>query len=497
MSRLLADLYCSKLALHTDLYQLTSAYALWKSGKHATRACYYMFHRMSPFGGGYAVAAGLQYVTDWMKAVYFEPKELGYLSELRGNDGQPLFGDEKFLRYLEEFRFRCELDAVPEGTVVFPHEPMLRVVGTMVECLLAETFILNVVNSQTLFATKASRVRHAAGTDPVMEFGLRRAQGIDGGIAASRAAFIGGADATSNVQAAWMFDLPTKGTHPHGFVMFHDSEQEAFDAYADAMPNNCVFLVDTYDTLRGVERAAGTSRRLLANGHKPIGIRLDSGDLAYLSIEARKILDGYGLQQMKIFASNDLDERIITSLKQQGAKIDVWGVGTKLSTAYDQPAFGGVFKMSAVQMGGQWQRRIKLSDNAIKTSNPGLVNTVRFKDVNTNMFVGDAIIDELVAVEKRPTNLTIIDPFDVTRRKTFEFDVAEPEPLLVRTMTDGQMIIKQPSLAEMKRRAEDQLSRIHPTIRRFDNPHTYPVGLEKTLYDLKYEMIIQAKGVAQ
>lgn len=325
--------------LLTDLYQLTMAYGYWKTGTHEREAVFHLFFRKPPFASGYSLVAGLADVIDWLRAFHFDEDELAYLQTLEGNDGSPLF-EEGFIDYLRELKFTCEVDAVPEGTVVFPHEPLLRVQGPILQGQLVETALLNLINYQTLIATKAARICEAAQDEPVLEFGLRRAQGVDGALAASRAAYIGGCAATSNVLAGKLFGIPVKGTHAHSWVMSFDSEPEAFQAYADAMPNNCVFLVDTYDTLDGVRAAIEVGKRLRETGHEMVGVRLDSGDLAYLSIEARKLLDAAGFPDAVIVASNDLDETIIASLKQQGAKIGLWGVGTKLVTAFDQPALG-------------------------------------------------------------------------------------------------------------------------------------------------------------
>jgi len=326
--------------LLTDLYQLTMAYGYWKNQVHEREAVFHLFFRKNPFNSGFSVACGLADVIEYIDTFQFDQDELAYLATLKGNDGQPLF-DAGFLDYLKHLQFTCDIDAIPEGTLVFPHEPLVRVRGPIIQCQILETALLNIVNFQTLIATKAARICHAAAPEPVLEFGLRRAQGIDGGMAASRAAHIGGCTATSNVLAGMRYGIPVKGTHAHSWVMSFDTEEEAFEAYADAMPNNCVFLVDTYDTLEGVRTAVRVGKRLREKGHELVGIRLDSGDLAYLSIEARKILDEGGFPKALVVASNDLDEHIITSIKQQGGKVGIWGVGTKLVTAYDQPAMGG------------------------------------------------------------------------------------------------------------------------------------------------------------
>ncbi|MDA1229657.1 MAG: nicotinate phosphoribosyltransferase, partial [Planctomycetota bacterium] len=342
------------LSLLTDLYQLTMAYGYWQQGKAEQQAVFHLFFRSNPFKGGFVIAAGLEPALEFIRPFRFKPDDVAFLATITGNDNQPLF-EPAFLEYLGQLELTLDIDAIPEGTVVFPHAPLLRVRGPILQCQLLETALLNIINFQSLIATKAARIVMAAQSDPVLEFGLRRAQGIDGALAASRAAYIGGCAATSNVLAGKRFGIPVKGTHAHSWVMSFDTELESFSAYAEAMPNNCVFLVDTYDTLEGIRNAITVGNRLRDSGHSMVGIRLDSGDLAWLSIEARKLLDAGGFQDAAIVASNDLDERLIASLKQQGATIGVWGVGTKLVTAYDQPALGGVYKLGAMMdAAGEW-----------------------------------------------------------------------------------------------------------------------------------------------
>ncbi len=330
------------------------------------------------------------------------------------------------MNYLSHLKLNVDIDAIEEGRVVFANEPLLRVTGPMLQCQLLETALLNIINFQTLVATKACRVSMAAKGDMVLEFGLRRAQGNDGALAASRAAYIGGCHATSNVLAGKMFGIPVRGTHAHSWVMSFDDERTAFEKYAHAMPNNCIFLVDTYDTLDGVRNAIRVGLKLKESGHKMIGIRLDSGDLAYLSIAARQMLDEAGLVEASIVASNDLDERLIVSLKQQGARINVWGVGTKLVTAYDQPALGGVYKLAAIEEAGRWVPKIKLSEQTIKTSIPGKLQVRRFVD-DTGIARADMIINELQTPDE---DLRMIDPSDpFTYKSDFSsqsFDLLKP-----------------------------------------------------------------------
>lgn len=481
--------YNQSLALLTDLYQLTMAYGYWKSGMDRQDSVFHMYFRKNPFGGGFTVAAGLEYLLDYVADFRFDESDLGYLATLTGNDGQPMF-EQGFIDYLRDMTFACDIDAVPEGTVVFPNEPLVRVRGPLLQAQLLETALLNIVNFQTLIATKAARVCLAAQGESVLEFGLRRAQGIDGGLSASRAAYIGGCSATSNVLAGKLFGIPVKGTHAHSWVMAFESEIEAFQTYADAMPNNCVFLVDTYNTVEGVKHACEVGARLRAKGYEMAGIRLDSGDLAYLSQEARRILDTAGFPEAAIVASNDLNENLIESLKRQDAKINVWGVGTQLATAYDQPALGGVYKLAALKgEDGQWDYKIKLSEQVIKVSNPGILQVRRFSQNGEHM--EDMIYDVEMGA---PDSAVIVDPVDTTRRKRITPGTPHQD-LLVPVVVGGKRVYQSPSIHETREQVKLNLAFFHPGIKRFENPHAYPAGLEKGLYDLKMEMIMKAKGV--
>jgi nicotinate phosphoribosyltransferase len=326
----------------------------------------------------------------------------------------------------------------------------------------------------------------------VLEFGLRRAQGPDGALTASRAAYIGGCAGTSNVLAGRIHGVPVKGTHAHSWVMCFDSELEAFEAYAEAMPNNCVFLVDTYDTLQGVRNAVEAGRRLRERGHDMIGIRLDSGDLAYLSVEARRILDEAGFPDAAIVASNDLDEGIIASLKEQGAQIGVWGVGTKLATAYDQPALGGVYKLSAVREKGEaWKYRLKLSEQAAKTSNPGVLQARRYSEA------GRALADVIYDEESPPSGeCVVVDTVDPTRRKAVPAGTPSVD-LLVPVFRAGKRVHEPPPAEEARRRLSEQLRTFHGGVKRFVNPHRYPVGLEEGLHERKTEIILKARRLRE
>ncbi len=483
--------WCSSPGLLTDLYQLTMAQGYWSSGASRLEASFYMSFRENPFGGGYSVFAGLEPALTHIQALRFGPEDLAFLAGQHAVDGTPLFAEE-FLKWLAGFRFSGDVDAVAEGSVVFPGEPVVRVTGPMIDCQLVETALLNVVNFQTLVATKASRVCRAAQGDPVVEFGLRRAQGPDGGLSASRAAYIGGCSATSNTLAARAFGIPAAGTHAHSWVMAFRSEQEAFDEYAKALPNNCTFLVDTYDTLRGVERAISTGLRLRESGHEMLGIRIDSGDLAWLSIRARKMLDDAGFPDAHIVASNELDEHLIGSLKEQGAAIDVWGVGTKLVTAHDQPALGGVYKLSAIrESDAAWEPKLKVSEQTAKITVPGRLGVRRFED--SGKLVGDMVYE----IDSPPSGDTVmVDPADPTRRKSFDVLTSFRE-LLEPVMRSGKLQGRQPELAAVRRRATEEVSTLDATQTRFLNPHSYPVGLERSLHDSRMALILKERGVEE
>jgi nicotinate phosphoribosyltransferase len=490
----LSEIYRPPLGLLTDLYELTMAYGYWQTGTWTKEAVFHLHFRKPPFGSGFALACGLAPAVEFIEAFRFAEEDLDYLAGLRGNDGGPLFAKE-FLGVLGRLELCCDVDAIPEGTVVFPHEPLVRVRGPILQAQILETALLNVINFQTLIATKAARVCLAAQGDPVLDFGLRRAQGIDGGLAASRACYAGGCDATSNVLAGKLFGIPVKGTHAHSWVLSFATELESFEAWAEAMPNNCVFLVDTYNSLEGVRHAVEAGRRLRQRGHEMVGIRLDSGDLAYLSVEARKLLDEGGFPDARIMASSELDEHLIESLKLQGAKIAIWGVGTRLVTGHDDPALGGVYKLTAVreapdnlERASPWEYKVKLSEQAIKITTPGIQQVRRF--ATDGLFLADMIFDEELGAPAAPT---IVDPADLTRRK--EIPTETPwEDLLVPVFRGGKKVFDPPPLGEVRRRGIEQLGRLHAGIKRFVNPHQYPVGLELGLFDLKTRLILEARS---
>ena len=392
----LSEIYRPGFGLLTDLYELTMAAGYYNERIHERRAIFHLFYRSAPFDGHFALAAGLPLAIDLIENFRFSADDVQYLGRLTGTDGKPLFR-EPFLNYLQRMRWTGSVDAVPEGEIVLPHEPMLRIEGPLLQVQLLETALLTVMNFSTLIATKAARIKAAAGDDPVLEFGLRRAQGIDGGLTASRSAYLGGCDASSNVWAGRYYGIPVRGTHAHSWVMVFPDELTAFEVYAEVLPANCIFLVDTYDTIEGTRNAIRVGKALRERGYKMNGIRLDSGDLGALSIEARKLLDEAGFPDAQIVASDSLDEYAIHDLKANGAKIGIWGIGTRLATAHDQPALGGVYKLSAVQdADGNWQSRVKASETAAKSSNPGKLAVRRFhRDGHP---VASQLYDELTGI---------------------------------------------------------------------------------------------------
>jgi nicotinate phosphoribosyltransferase len=484
------DLYRPSLALLTDLYEITMAAAAWKSGIADEEAVFTLSFRKHPFQGGFTLAAGLESVIDYVARHRFDASDLAYLAEQRDTRGQALF-EPGFLDLLAKLELAIDLDAVPEGTAVFPWEPVLRVRGPIIPCMLLETPLLTLVNFQTLVATKAARVCLAAGGAPVLEFGARRAQGFDGALSASRAAYLGGCAATSNVLAGKLFGIPVKGTHAHAWVMLFDDEREAFRAYAEAMPGNCVLLVDTYDSLDGVDHAIETGRWLREHGGELSGIRLDSGDLAWLSQEARRRLDAAGFQATAILASNELDERIIDSLREQGARIAVWGVGTRLVTGADDGSLGGVYKLGAVRRPDRpWQHRVKLSEQSSKTSVPGVLQVRRYR--HDGAYLADCIYDELTGL---PGQVVIVDPTDHTRRR--EIPPGTPgEDLLKPIFRRGKLVYDPPKLDVVRQHAAGELVALHAGVRRFVNPHQFPAGLERTLFDLRTRLVLEARGLS-
>jgi nicotinate phosphoribosyltransferase len=468
------------LTLLTDMYELTMVGGYLISGKENQRANFDYFFRKIPDEGGYCIAAGLEQVIDYIRNIRFTSEDLAYL------EGLGVF-PEKVFRYLEQFHFTGDLFAVPEGTIIFPHEPIIRVTAPLPEAQFIESALLNIMNFQTLIATKASRVCTAAEGDPVIEFGLRRAHGPDAAIGAARAAFIGGAQGTSNVLAGKLFDIPVRGTVAHSWVESFPSEIDAFRAYCQVYPEDCLLLVDTYDTLKsGVPNAIKIGKELRAKGNGELkGIRLDSGDLAYLSKEARKMLDREGFEGVKIFASSDLDEWIIESIKRQGGRIDTWGVGTKLVTAYSTPALGGVYKLTAIEEKGRMQPKIKLSDNPEKITNPGLKKVIRFFD-DSNLMRGDIMFLEEELLESKPLrgyhsiipNISKVYPLQFSRQE-----------LLVPIFQGGRLVYPLPSLKKIQENRRRNLEQLGFEFKRFKNPHIYHVSLSKQLMKTKKDLL--------
>ena len=469
------------LTLLTDLYQLTMGYGFYRQNKHEEEVVFDLFFRKNALIT-YSLFAGLEQAMDYLLNWRFDDEDIAYLRGLN------LF-DEGFLDYLKNMKFTGDVYAVREGEPVFPSEPILTVKAPLIQAQFAETALLNIINHQTLIATKSSKIcRATAGRGVVMEFGLRRAQGPDAGINGARAAIIGGCSSTSNVIAGQKFEVPVAGTMAHSWVMDYPTEYDAFRAYADAYPDNCLLLVDTYDTLRsGVPNAIKVFKELKAAGHKPKGIRLDSGDLAYLSKKARKMMDEAGFPEAIICVSGDLDERSINSLIQQGAKIDSWGVGTKLITSEDLPALGGVYKLAAVfDKEGNVTPKIKLSDNTAKITNPAFKKLYRLYDKENGMAIADLITlkDETVD-DSKP--LTLFHPVETW--KEHEVDNFRAEELQHTIDKNGKLVYKFPKLMEIQAFSKQELSKFWEEYLRLDMPQVYKVDLSKKLHTLKIGMI--------
>lgn len=476
------------LTLLTDLYELTMMQGYFKS--HSTETVVFdAFYRRNPSGGGYAITAGLEQVIDYIKNLRFSGDDISYLRNLG------IF-EEDFLDYLSRFHFSGDIYAIPEGTVVFPREPLIKVVAPIMEAQLVETAILTILNHQSLIATKASRVVYAAKGDGIMEFGLRRAQGPDAGVYGARAAMIGGCIGTSNVLAGQLFDVPVKGTHAHSWIMSFPDEYTAFRTYADLYPDACCLLVDTYDTLEsGVPNAIRVFQEMRDAGLplKNYGIRLDSGDLAYMSKEARKLLDAAGFSDAYISASSDLDEYLIDSLKSQGAKITSWGVGTNLITSKDCPAFGGVYKLAAIreESTGDFLPKIKLSENTEKITNPGNKTVYRIYGKNTGKIRADLIC--LAEETFDPArDMIIFDPMETWKKTKIHADTYTLRELLVPVFLKGDCVYTSPSVMEIREYCQKELDTLWDETRRFVNPHEVYVDLSDKLYQIKSQLLEQS-----
>lgn len=470
------------LTLHTDKYQINMMYAHWVNGTQNRKAVFDVYFRKLPFGNGYAVFAGLDRIVDYIRNLTFGDEEIAYLRE-QEESYRPEFLDE-----LRRFRFTANLDAVPEGTIVFPSEPLIRVEGRIFETQLIETAVLNFMNYQTLIATKASRIKQVAGNDGLLEFGTRRAQEADAAVWGARAAYIAGFDATSNMLAGMRFGIPTKGTHAHAWVQSHGTEAEAFDRFAAALPDQVTLLVDTYDTLdSGVPNAIRAAKKLEERDKRMNAIRLDSGDLAFLSKRARAMLDEAGLPDVKIVASNDLDETVILNLKAQGARIDTWGVGTQLITGGSEPALGGVYKLAAREQDGVYEPVIKISGNPEKVTTPGRKDAYRIVNRQTGKAEADYIAlsgEEDVRHGKR---IKLFDPVHPYLHKYV--DDYEAHPLLQPVFADGRLVRALPALADIRAYHSGQLSLFWPEYLRKLNPETYPVDLSEAAWQMKMDLL--------
>ena len=464
------------LTMLTDLYQLTMINGYFKCGTQNQKAAFDLFYRGSN-GYSYAIVAGLEQAIDYVKNLHFDDDDVDYLRSLG------IFGED-FLNELKKFRFTGDIKAVPEGTLIFPKEPIMTVIAPMFEAQLVETALLNIINHQTLIATTASRLCECT-KGAISEFGLRRAQGPDAGLYGARAAYIGGCRSTSNVLAGQMFGIDVKGTHSHSWVMSFPTEYDAFEAYAKVYPDSCLLLVDTYDTLKsGVPNAIRVFNKLKAGGHKPLGIRLDSGDLAYLSRQARKMLDEAGFPEAKIFVSNDIDEKVLLALAQQEAKIDVYGIGTKLITSFNNAALGGVYKLSAIEEDGKMIPKIKVSNSPEKTTNPGLKKTIRV--LVDGMAAADLIClhDDEFDTSKP---LTVYHPEQTWKKTTF--DKYELKELMVDIFKDGELVYDMPSLKEIGEYCDKSKAEFFPEYRRVTNTQEYKVDLSDNMWKLKHKLL--------
>lgn len=458
----------------TDLYELTMMQGYWSAGRSAEEASFELFFRSVPEHGGYCIAAGIEDGIELVANTRFRGEELDYLASL--NLFQPAFLD-----YLRQLRFTGELRSVADGSVVFPNEPILEIRAPLIEAQWFETLLLNCINFQTLIATKASRIVQSAKPATIVEFGLRRAQGPNGGLSASKAAYLAGCIGTSNVEAGFMYGIPLYGTHAHSWVMSFPTEEEAYRSYAQTFPDNCLFLIDTYDTLnQGLPKAIAEAKRIKAAGYRPLGIRLDSGDLAYLSKACRAALDAEGLPEMKILASGDVDEYVVRELKTQEAAIDIYGVGTRLATAYQEPAFNGVYKINAIRSNAEWQPKIKISSNPAKTTIPGRKQVWRWESAEG--YQGDALtlIDESAP--------TLMRHPDIDYKQT-SLPTAELRPLLETRLRNGDRVIPASTVAETRGRIAHELSRLPMEHQRLANPHLYRIGLSDSLWNLRRSMI--------
>lgn len=478
------------LTLLTDLYELTMMQGYFKNKSQNETVIFDAFYRSNPCGGGYAISAGLEQVIQYVKELHFAEEDIEYLASLG------IF-ESDFLDYLRDFKFSGDIYAIPEGTVMFPREPVIKVIAPIMEAQLMETAILNIVNHQSLIATKAARVCYAAQGDGVMEFGLRRAQGPDAGTYGARAAMIGGCIGTSNVLTGQLFNVPVKGTHAHSWIMSFPDEYTAFKTYADMYPGACILLVDTYDTLKsGVPNAIRVFTEMREAGI-PLtfyGIRLDSGDLAYLSKKARKMLDAAGFPDAVISASNDLDEYLIDSLKAQGAAITSWGVGTNLITSKDNPSFGGVYKLAAVRgADGEFIPKIKLSENTEKVTNPGnkMIYRIYEKDENNADKIKADLICLVDEAYDEKDDMLLFDPLEPWKKTKLKSGTYTLRPLMKQIFKNGECCYTSPAVMDIRTYCQQEMDTLWEETKRLVNPHQVYVDLSRKLYDIKIQLLDQ------
>jgi nicotinate phosphoribosyltransferase len=471
------------LTMLVDFYELTMGNGYLTNGVQEKIAYFDMFFRRVPDGGGYCIMAGVQQLIEYLNNLKFTERDIEYLKS------KGIFSEE-FINYLANFEFSCDVWAVPEGNPVFPNEPLVTVRGPVIQAQFIETMILLTINHQTLIATKANRICRAAGEKPVMEFGSRRAQGYDGAIYGARAAIIGGCSSTACTIADEMFDIPAIGTMAHSWIQLFDTEYEAFKAWAEAYPDNCTLLVDTYNVLKsGIPNAVKVFNQvLIPKGYRPKGIRIDSGDITYLTGKCRKMLDEAGFEDVKIIISNSLDEHIIMDVLNQGAKVDGFGVGERLITAKSEPVFGGVYKLSAVENDGKIIPRIKISENEEKITNPGFKKIYRIFDKYTDKAIADllTLYDEVIDTSKP---LEIFDPIHTWKKKKIkDYYVKE---LMVQILEKGRPLYNSPKVMEIREFAKQETEKLWPEVLRFENPHNYYVDLSTKLWGLKQKLLHQ------
>ena len=470
------------LTMLTDFYELTMANGFFENGKGSQIAYFDMFFRKIPDDAGYAVMAGVEQVIEYLKGLEFTDEDIEYLR------GKKIFSED-FLKYLADFRFECDVWAVPEGTPIFPNEPIVTVRGPAIQAQFIETMILLTVNHQSLIATKANRIVQSAQGRPVMEFGSRRAQGYDGAIYGARASYIGGCAGTACTVSDRDFGVKALGTMAHSWIQLFPSELDAFRAYAKVYPDSCTLLIDTYSVLKsGIPNAVTVFKELEKQGHKGVGVRIDSGDIAYLSKKARKMLDEAGLDYIKIVASNSLDEYLIRDLIMQGAEIDSFGVGERLVTSKSEPVFSGVYKLSAVEENGKIVPKIKISENITKITNPSFKKVWRLFDNESGKAVADVLTEyNEVIDDSKP--YTIFDPEQTYKKTTLTNFTAKP--LQVQIFRKGECIYKSPDIEDIKKYCQEQLETIWEEVKRFENPHKYYVDLSHQLWELKNRLLAE------